>query len=766
MKHFLPLFFLLLCLNGNAQGNQQWGSYFSYTNVVDLAQSGSRLFAASQNAMFSQNNISGELKTITSVDGLKTETISAIYYSATYNKTLVGSSNGLLVIINANNSIVSKNAIVQETTVVATKKKINHIYEYNGIAYLSTDFGIVEFNLATLEFGDTFYLGPNGAEVAVRQATIYNGYIYAATYEGFGIRRALLANPNLNDFNQWQPQFGGTYWTGILTYGTGLFAIDNDGTIHRVQGDNLVTFGRLPSAATDLRESSGFMIATCATKTIVYNSQFLQQLQINAIPGELEDITYTCATIVGQTFYIGTAERGVFSVPMNFSAPFVNITPDGPLRDNVFSIKKSRNFLWAVFGGYNTFYTPDNKRYGVSKLTNEGWKNIPYDDLAVFGPFESISDISINPNNEKEVYLNSGHSGLLKLIDNVPTTLYNNVTPNNTKLQTVQDYTGTIPYTSVRINGGTFDRNNNLWMTNAHVEKPLKVLSPGGGWTEYSLVDVLPNLKTTSYGKMLIDRNGTKWLPTVAEGLVGFNEALNNKFIVVNAESGLESTYVKCVEIDNSNRLWIGTTSGLRTLYADRFMTENTLEATNIVFLEDGVPVELMNEQSIIDIKTDGSNNKWIGTAGAGAFLVSPDGQSTLFHFTKDNSPLPSNNINDIEIDNSTGEVYFATDKGLVSYKGTSTEAEDDLSNVYVYPNPVRPGFEGDVKISGLVNRATVKITDIEGNLVYETTSEGGTILWDTRAFGKYKVASGVYMIFISSEDASLTKVKKVMVVR
>ena len=138
----------------------------------------------------------------------------------------------------------------------------------------------------------------------------------------------------------------------------------------------------------------------------------------------------------------------------------------------------------------------------------------------------------------------------------------------------------------------------------------------------------------------------------------------------------------------------------------------------------------------------------------------------SIFHFTKDNSPLPSNNINDIEIDNITGEVYFATDKGLVSYKGTSTEAEDDLSNVYVYPNPVRPGFEGDVKISGLTNRATVKITDIEGNLVYETTSEGGTILWDTRAFGKYKVASGVYMIFISSEDASLTKVKKVMVVR
>ena len=141
-------------------------------------------------------------------------------------------------------------------------------------------------------------------------------------------------------------------------------------------------------------------------------------------------------------------------------------------------------------------------------------------------------------------------------------------------------------------------------------------------------------------------------------------------------------------------------------------------------------------------------------------------GSKRLFHFTKQNSPLPSDNINDIEIDNVTGEVFFATDKGMVSYRGTSTEASDDLSKVYVFPNPVRPGFQDDVKISGLVDEANIKITDIEGNLVYETTSEGGTVLWDTRAFGKYKVASGVYMIFISSEDGTQTKVKKLMIVR
>lgn len=763
MKHFLPLFLLFFCIDLNAQGNQQWGSYFSYTNVVDITQSSSRFFAAGESAMFAQNTVSGELKTITSIDGLKGEGITAIYHSSEYNRTLVGNSNGLLLVMNANGSIISRRGIVEETTVLATKKKINSFYENNGLAYICTDFGIVVFNLATLEFGDTYYLGPNGAEIPVKQTTIHNGSIYAATYDGYGIRKGRLSNPNLNDYSQWETIFNGYYWDGILNYEGNLIAMTNYGPLMKFADNGTATqIGILPAGVTDMRMANGYMVITGASNVNVYNSQLVRVMQINAIPNETETITYSCATIIGQTLYIGTREKGVYTVPMDFSAPFENITPDGPLRNNIFSIEKSRNNLWAVFGTYNYNYVPQLEEYGVSKFSSNGWLNIPYRELSVFGTVQSISDITIHPNREKEVYLNSFHNGLLKLEDNIPVKIYTDVTPSNTLLAPVVSGT----YRSIRVNGGTFDSAGNLWMTNSRLTKPIKVLLANGNWAEYSLEGVLTNPKD-EFGKMVIDKNGTKWIPTYGNGLIGFNEALSNKFIVIGVDSGLPVVYVKCVEVDNSNRLWIGTVNGLRIIQSvDRFLTEDVLEATDIVFLEDGVPRQLMNEQSITDIKTDGSNNKWIGTAGAGAFLVSPDGQSTLFHFTKDNSPLPSNNINDIEIDNITGEVFFATDRGMVSYKGTSTAAEDDLNNVYVYPNPVRPGFEGDVKISGLVNRANIKITDIEGNLVYETTSEGGTILWDTRAFGKYKVRSGVYMIFISSEDATLTKVKKVMIVR
>ena len=270
-------------------------------------------------------------------------------------------------------------------------------------------------------------------------------------------------------------------------------------------------------------------------------------------------------------------------------------------------------------------------------------------------------------------------------------------------------------------------------------------------------------------GRLIIDKNGTKWWGTNYEGLISFNESTNKfKKITFGPDLGnLPYPDVRSIAIDNNNQLWIGTSKGLRVLSnVSSFLTDDQMTTKSIIILEEGVAQELLYEQFISDIAVDGANNKWIGTADSGLFLVSANGQETKYHFTTTNSPLPSNVINDIEINSATGEVFIATSKGMVSFKGTATKANEDLSNAYVYPNPVRPEFTGTVKIAGLLDKATVKITDIEGNLVYETTSEGGTIEWDTTAFGKYKVASGVYIIFISAQDGIETKVKKVMIIR
>ena len=198
--------------------------------------------------------------------------------------------------------------------------------------------------------------------------------------------------------------------------------------------------------------------------------------------------------------------------------------------------------------------------------------------------------------------------------------------------------------------------------------------------------------------------------------------------------------------------------------------------------LEDGIPRELLEQQYISDIEVDGANNKWVATIGSGVFYFSPNGQQTIHHFTKENSPLPSNNINDISINYSNGKVYFATDQGLVSYNTGSTSSSENFSNTYVYPNPVRPEFNTEserVKITGLTQNVNIKITDIEGNLVAEAQSninsryrnfnleiDGGTAFWNGKNLRNRLVASGVYIIMLSDLDSYETKVLKLMIVR
>ena len=255
--------------------------------------------------------------------------------------------------------------------------------------------------------------------------------------------------------------------------------------------------------------------------------------------------------------------------------------------------------------------------------------------------------------------------------------------------------------------------------------------------------------------------------------MAAFNENLNNKSLIIKTSTNgnLPTNDVRCLAIDNRNQLWIGTVRGLRIISSvDSFLSETEIQTKPIIINEEfngqTLAQELFFEQFILDIVVDGANRKWVSIADSGVFLISPNGQETIYHFTKDDSPLPSNIVNDIEIDGVTGEVFFATDKGLVSFKGSATRPSETLENVYAYPNPVRPEFTGTVKISGLTNKANIKITDIEGNLVYETTSEGGTIEWDTTAFGKYRVSSGVYMILVAAQDGIDTIVKKVMIIR
>lgn len=767
MKYRLALLIALFSIQiGFSQYSQFWKGYFSYKEIKDLSQSPNVFFAAAQNALFSKNLTTNSIKTTNTIDGLSGQTITSMYHSVAFNKTIIGYENGLLMIVNDADGTMLNVVDIITNGVNQNLKKINHFMEYNGILYISCDFGIVQYNLANSGFGDTYRIGDSGAEIKVAQTAISNGVIYAAT--SFGVRSASISNPNLNDYNQWTQVVSGGF-SGIETFGSQVIASSNWGQQFKLNGSTFTPFTSLPLASNDLRASGNYLLIVTLTSVYVYNQNLSLLFQINSSQIPTISAKFNCATIIDNVVYMGTSEDGIITTTIDNPTIFTFLSPDGPSRNALFAINASTKNLWAVYGGYSSDYNPYTynfnglNTYGYSKYNENGWQNKPYS--AVLGA-KALSKITVNPNNSNQVYISSFFSGLLKVENDIPTVLYNE---SNSSLESLVSSPPNPNYKDIRINGVAFDKSGNLWVGNGWSKNGLKKLSTQGAWSSVSIEPISQRYYENSYGEVVVDKNGTKWMASSYDGVIAYNENGNIfKKISLGADLGnLPVVDARVVAIDNRNQLWIGTTSGLRVLSSvDRFVTDQQLTSNSIIILENGLAQELMYEQFITDIVVDGANNKWVGTADSGVFQFSSDGQQTLHRFNSSNSPLPSNTINDIDINPTTGEVFFATDKGMVSYKGTSTAASTNLNNVNVYPNPVRPEFEGTVKVSGLSNKCNVKITDIEGNLVYETISQGGTIEWDTTAFGNYKVASGVYIIFISSQEGTDTTVKKVMIIR
>lgn len=756
MKKKIALLFLLTFSTVFSQSQQLWKGYFSYNEIKDLSESPDKIYAASENALFTKNNLSGEIKTYTTIDGLSGQTISAIYHSETSKKTIFGYENGLMVVRNEINGSILNVVDILNKAIPQNIKKVNHFMEYQGILYVSCDFGIVQYNLATLQFGDTYFIGNGGSQIIVNQTTVFEDKIYAAT-QNFGIRNASISNANLNDFNQWTTM-DGNGWKGIVSFDDKLLAITLNGNIQKLQSGVFVNQNSIAQNPVDFRVNDNHLIATTQNHVYVYNSNLSQILDINSTQIATENsVVFSCGTVIKEKVFVGTKENGVLLTSINNGANFESIQPDGPSQNTIFSVTNNSKTIWILYGGHTEQYVPFYKLKGFDKYSVEtGWKSF---SVSQTNNSLDLTRVTINPSNPKQYFISSYYSGLLKYDNDVLLTQY---TTLNSGLESLTANSNN----DIRIEQSAFDSNGNLWMTNGFINKAIKVLKTNGQWQSYSVEGVTISKR---FGRMVIDKNNTKWITSRQDGILGFNEAGGTKFIKISdgSNGNLPVVTTQAIAVDNRGQLWIGTTSGLRILSSvDSFLTNTTLSTEAIIILEDGLAQELLFEQNITDIVVDGANNKWIATSDAGVFQVSPDGQKTLQHFTTTNSPLPSNTINDLEIDSITGEVYIATNKGMISFKGIATDASENLENVYIYPNPVRPEYTGTVKISGLLDKATVKITDIGGNLVHETTSEGGTIEWDTTAFSKYKVASGVYMVFISAKDGVETKVKKVMIIR
>lgn len=763
MKRLLLSILILIPFFATAQNYENsWKGHFSYVTVKDIAHGNNKIHVASENAVFTYDLATTNTKTISTINGLSGEYISAMHYSSEFGLLIIGYETGLIEIVKDEETAVLKVVdVLSKQTIPPNKKGINHFYEYEGVVYISTQYGISVYDLAALEFGDTYFIGEGASQIEIEQITVQEPYIFAASKDS-GIKRAMVADDNLIDYQNWTTIMNGGF-RAMEKLGSDLYASTRANTVLKfTPSGSSVSVANFNSEVKSFKLADDLLTITTKNSIQSYSNGFIREAFINNLPPYNLDLQSGYA--FANNLYLGTKDDGLLIVPFG-SNQATQVLPNGPIKNTPFSIDSSPGQAWVSFGELDVDYNPYNSlpsKFGVSHLTDTIWTNIPYEDLrsSVSGEPSHLVNVTINPNFPEEVFISSFQNGLLKIIDQNPTILYDET---NSPLERLGD-------AGIRIFGSEFDSQGNLWFLQSKADKGIIKLSPNGQFTRIDVSGFIDAQDELGLAKLAISREGYLFIATYRNGVIGYNPLTNkfNKIVASPGNGNLPSLNVRSLAIDNQNRLWIGTIQGLRVIYSPGSFFENgsVPDSQPIIILENDVAQELLYEQSVTAIKVDGSNNKWIATATSGVFHISPDGQKILHRFTADNSPLPSDNVQDISIDPVSGVVYFATIRGLVAYKGTSTAPGENLENLRAFPNPVRPNFSGNVTIDGLTARANVKITDITGSLVFETTSEGGSVLWDTSAFGKYKVRSGVYLVLVTTQDYMETKVAKIMIIR
>lgn len=764
--------------------SESWSGHFSYLDIKDISEGTNKIYCASENAIFIYNTNTKEIDKLSTINGLSGETISTIAYVEEKGLLLIGFEKGLIQIYDELNSdFTTVVDVFNKVTIPPNRKRINHFNISDDLAYISTDFGISLYDIIALEFGDTFFLGQNATELKVSQTTIFNDYIYAASETG--LLRGLLNNPNLTNFQEWE-NISALNWVGIQKVGDNLYGAATNNQVYSLNNGLPVSLTTYSSAIQGFKSFNNQLIINTNNEVLVYSEDFNIIAQVNGSSGF--DTNFTKATIIeNNELYIGTTGSksngkpgyGILKTLVNDTSNFEEIHPESPLANSFFEIKLFGKEIWGVHGGYSLSFNWNGgvSKSGISHFIDEKWSNIVYDTIASnINVPDFLSHISINPFNTEQVYVSSYFSGLIDVNNQTAINIYNQ--NNSTITPFAADF-----YLTLTSN---YDSQGALWLTNGRVNKPLNKFS-NGTWKSFDFSSIIADpFSNIGFYNIIFDASNNLFFGSYNYGLIGFSENNGGTHVIKNIlgdEKNMPSNNVTATIIDKRNQLWIGTDKGLRVLYnTSNFFTDDVQQVEEIIILEDGIAKELLFQQNISDIEVDGSNNKWIGTIGSGLFYLSSDGQNTIYHFTTENSPLPTNDISDVALDNANGIVYIATSRGLVSFNSGGSSTTNDLETVYAYPNPVRPNFnivEDRVKIKDISENVNIKITDIEGNLVAEAQSktnlryrgfnleiDGGTAYWNGKNLANNVVASGVYLIMLSDLDTFETKVLKLMVVR
>lgn len=736
-----------------------WTDHLICNSANSLAIGSGNIYASTGSSIIVYNKRYSELRKLSRVHGLSETGISSIAWSG---------ENSILVIAykNTNIDIVSNSTIFNIPDIlnkyIPGNKRINRIRTSGNFAYLASGFGIVVTDLVRREIRDTWRPGPDAGDNEVFDIAFGDGKVYAATENG--IWYADVAVPGLSFFGNWNrindlpsPEVrythiifsGGTLYvneSGTDSSGDAVYAAGNGfRLLQYTQGTKNTSFDHAPG---------GFTVSSPGAVRLYDNPGILTKT-ISSYGWGAPDISQ--GIIEDGTLWLADISYGL--IRGENITNFTNLVLPGPVTNNVVSIASGNGRTIICGGGTDNNWNPLGRSFRVSVHENYNFSGIVSATAQ-----DAMRSVPV-PGSPNRIFVSTWGDGLFEYQN---TNLINHYNSYNSPLQPAVPGTG-----SVRICGLAMDKQGNLWMTQTGGTGNLKALKPNGSWIVNPLTIDAPVT-----GDIIITSAGQKWI--ILPGGHGlfvlddnntpetFTDDRYKKFTPKDPEDRIFSSVFSIAE-DLDGVIWIGTDQGPLLYYDAGKIFDDDPRAFRIrIPRNDGTGLAdyLLGTETITSIAVDGGNRKWLGTSGSGAYLVSGEGSELIRHFTKTNSPLLSDSIATLAVDQRSGEVWFGTSEGVISFRGEATAGAESFDNVYAFPNPVRESFSGNVTITGVTRDSQIKITDISGNLVNEMRSEGGQASWDLTTYNGRRVTTGVYLIFGASSDGRQSFVTKILVIR
>lgn len=740
-----------------------WTAHLSYEEGTSITSDGKKVFCGTTAGYFIYNTEDNSIETKSKVDGLSEVSIKKIKYIPSNKKLLIVYDNGNIDLIHQNK--ITTIPFIKESGQVSGKNA-NDIYVKDHIAYIAFDFGIIVFDTDVHEIKETYQVAATNSKKRIQNSAVKGDFIYVGTNKG--IYKGKLQE-NLIDFSKWKListhsdknikkmlYFSDEIYTVVeFADKDSLYKIDENNQFHPV---NALPEHIYSSALVNKDE----LIYVSNDTNYIFNENFMVVKSFKAT--ENSDV-----------IEMAVAQNHIFRInrytPVrmwNRNGDIVKfIRPTGPSSNEVFDMDAAHGELWTVNGGYDFALNNLYKSIKINRYTLGYWLNYSSINASELnGMYDAVS-VNIHPREKDKVYISTWSKGLLEFNNNLPFKRYDTTNSSLIFRKALEGWLG--------VSDAKIDEEGNLWVLNTMVPSCISVKKPNGEWKRFDFSPEIEhenrmvNLEITSGGHVWVSLNRRN------EILVfDYNNTINNtsddRYIILTTQKGfgnLPGTRGIVFKEDKTGQMWVGTSAGLVVHYNPDRVFESEYRDLEEILIDDGENIEvLLKGASINAIAIDGANNKWIGTENSGVYQLSADGKKQLAHFTFNNSPLISNQIISIAIDDLSGEVYFGTAKGIVSYKSSIIAAKDNLHELKIYPNPVKKDYSGPIGISGLMDKSRIKITDIHGNLVNEFQSEGGQVVWYGDKMDGQKVSSGVYIIMSSAEDkfgVLNTKIGKVL---